>query len=427
MQQLTPSLGISDLLGVGISNVIGGGIFVLFASILRQGSSSAVPAFLAAAVPTALAAMTYAELAGMYRSNVAEESSIRDAFGPAAANVAAYVMLAFLVCYQAAMALFAADLIFFSSGSGSVSVSGSGSGTRTQTRAARFFVCTAVLLVLTAISCTGIQVSGTLIKVITVVEVALLTSLIVAGARHWRLRHLWNARQAAVSSGFWDASFLCIFLYAGYDALIKVSEETIRPEKDVPRATLATVAITGAIYVLLALTAVSHPAAREIANSDMPIGRMSGLLLGAPSAVVNAMSVGIVMSALLVGIIGISRFMHGLSRKGLLPMLFSSQQSTLDLSTTSSATGTPYVAVMAASALTIIAVLVGGSNARVISLANIACLVLVTVLHAALVLLRRRFPDAPRPFKVPTLALPVAGALVNAGYIAIGLRTLLRS
>jgi APA family basic amino acid/polyamine antiporter len=242
----------------------------------------------------------------------------------------------------------------------------------------------------------GISTTVKITNTMSVVELTILAIVIVFGATYWKcdpiffkMSHLTKHQHHS----FWVASFLAIFLYTGYDSVVKLTEETKDSTKTVPKALITTIVMTTTLYVLLALTAICMPNISKVAKSAMPISEIVRVLFGdgAHIKIVYLIGLFIVLNTSFVCLVSLSRFVYGLSKEYKLPQA---------LSYVNERYKTPHNAIIAVFVLISLALLVDNGEWTA-TFANVFFLVFLILLNLAVVILRIREPERERPFKIP--------------------------
>jgi amino acid transporter len=397
--ELVKALGFYDLTAIGIGSIIGCGIFFLFSNILQRAGPLTALAFVFAAVPNIIASLSYAELASMYDSNAVEYECLKDSFNETVASVSIYVLLAFLVFNSTTIILFASHIL--------------------NLQHIKFYFCLVVLFVLSIVNYFGIDVSKKITNTMGFIELAILLIVIIFGARYWHHDpsfFAFNTNKTVKPQTFWVASFLAIFLYTGYDAVVKLSEETKDSKKNVPKSVICTVLITASLYILIAFTAICLPRFRDIASSVMPIGQMFEQIFGPGSYIKIVYLIGlfIVLNTFFVCIISLSRFLYGLSKEKKLPHVLSDVNDHYN---------TPHNAILVVFVLVALSVMIDNGEWAA-SFANIFYLIFLVMLSMAVIILRLKQPDRERPFKIPmnvgNVPIPVVcGIFIYIGYLVL--------
>ena len=388
--QLSRQLGLMDLVGMGVGGVVGSGIFILFGTILRLAGKSSFLALLLAAIPNILTAMAYAELSGMYQRNDVEFKSVEDAFSKNIATVTLYILLMFMVFNTVTVLLFIGHALDF------LSVDA-------------FTITLPVLFILSIINYVGIKTSKSITNIMAVIEITLLLVVSLVAVHAWKPSRIisfpkTNSKQAS----FWLASFLALFLFTGYDSVVKFSDETKDPANTVPRAMILTIVIVTILYLAIALSTTSI----DSVNTASPVrGLYEALINKNTGWIVAVLGMFIVVNTAFIGVISMSRFVYGLSKDGELPSFLDDVNERFQ---------TPHNAIIAVFVAFSIALLVYNPE-KTAAISNIFFMVFMIVMMLNVIILRVRHPEKKRPFNITGMPiLMVCGILLCCMYICIG-------
>jgi len=216
--------------------------------------------------------------------------------------------------------------------------------------------------------------------------------------------------EAVPALGILSGAVLAFYAFLGFEDMVNVAEEVRNVRRTLPRAIAATLALTILLYGLVSLVAVLTLAPAELARSDAPLALLFTRQTGAPPQVMGVVAALAMVNGGLIQIILASRMLYGLGRAGWLPAA---------LGRVHRRTATPLLATALATAA-ILALALGLPLVALAEATAFLMLVIFAVLNLALIRLKRR---APRPEGVVTvpLAVPVAGFLVSAGFVAFEL------
>jgi len=186
------------------------------------------------------------------------------------------------------------------------------------------------------------------------------------------------------------------------------AEEFSDPARDLPRSLIGGVLLVVVLYLLINAALLHVLPLEDLARSPLPAAEAARRLMGPPG---GRLITGVALLALL-GLINsvvmaAARILYGLSRDGLFPPWVA----------TVNGRGTPSVAVLITTGVASLLVL-GGSFQRLLSLGAVlyVCLPLIGV--GALVRLRWRQPEAPRPFRAWGYPLsPLVVAAVSLAFL----------
>jgi APA family basic amino acid/polyamine antiporter len=116
----------------------------------------------------------------------------------------------------------------------------------------------------------GVKESVRVNTAMVFVKIGILALFIALGATAFNAGHFSPFLTEGVG-GTVSAAALIFFAYIGFDAVATSSEESKRPSRDLPIATVAPLAIATFLYVAVALVATGAPPVRELAGADAPL------------------------------------------------------------------------------------------------------------------------------------------------------------
>ncbi len=194
-----------------------------------------------------------------------------------------------------------------------------------------------VIVLVTGIVLNGIRSSNVVNFLLVSISLASLGFFALAGIpvmmeTGWsNLQPFWGMEQAStgdIISGILHATALMFVAYTGYGRVATLGEEIIEPQKNLPRAIQITLGLSIVIYALIlfvAISAVGHQALYDAARGDSATlvaaarefditGSEIYLAIGAVTAM---------FGVLLNLILGLSRMVLAMSRRGHFPQVFS--------------------------------------------------------------------------------------------------------
>jgi APA family basic amino acid/polyamine antiporter len=203
------------------------------------------------------------------------------------------------------------------------------------------------------------------------------------------------------------AAALIFFAYQGFESMVKFSEETKTPETTVPKALVLALVISVILYVLVALSVVSVLGWQQLAASPAPFSAVVATTVGPDAAVVIAIvALFATANTALMSMYASSRILYGMSGSSLL---------TAGLAWVHPARRTPWAAIAICGFLSTMLVF-AGDIAFIANVTNFTLFITFIVINAAVIVLRYRSPDTPRPFRIPVSIgrlplVPVAGII----------------
>jgi len=296
---LRRELGLWDAVGVGLGAIIGAGIFVVIGVAAGVAGPALIAGLGVAAGVAVCNALSSAELAARYPSSGGTYEYGYELVHP--------------------LAGFSAGWLFLASKLAAGGTVGLGFGSYV----ARFFpaidprmagVFAVILLV--AANLFGIRKAGKLNLAIVAVTVLTLAAFVAMG-----LPHIDSAQLAPIEVGsVLPAAAILFFSYTGYARLATLAEEVHEPQVTIPRAIMISLGIAVALYGLVALVAVGTLGASQMAASSAPLEAAALKFHGSGLAqVVVVGGTTAMLGVLLSQILGISRMMLAMARRGDLP------------------------------------------------------------------------------------------------------------
>ena len=363
-------LGLVEVTAGGVGIIIGAGIYVLLGAATAEAGSLVWIAFLLAAVLSLLTGLSYAELSSMFPSAAGEYEYTRHAMPEWLAFVVGWTMIVGLVVASATVSIgFARYVRYF------VDV---------DVRLASL----ALLVSASAVSMLGIKQSARLTVGLSAVQVAGLVLVAAIGLPHVGDVDLFSGRGLG---GVLSAAALVFFAFIGFDEVITLAEETRDPSRTVPRALLLALGLSTALYVAVAIGAVSVLGADALAASPRPLADVMAHVLGDRGAtLVAAIAVLTTTNTTLLALTAASRVTYGMAKAGAMPQPFAIVHPGRQ---------TPIRAIVAVGGIATAFAAVG-DFAMVAAVTDFAVYVVFLAVNATVVILRRTHPELRRPFAV---------------------------
>jgi APA family basic amino acid/polyamine antiporter len=201
-----------------------------------------------------------------------------------------------------------------------------------------------------------------------------------------------------------------IFSYDSYYAVVYCGEEIRDPGRAIPRSIFRGLLLIIGIYLLLNAAFLAVVPVQQMAGDPFVGGTVARLIFGSRGdTVIRLVMVIAVLGTVNAQIMAAPRVLLAMARDGLFP----------ERATRVNAGGTPSVA-LGLSLLLVAGFLFTGSFDAILGVDAFFIVVLYLVVFSSLFVLRRREPDAPRPYRawgypvIPGLAIVFAVALLVA-------------
>jgi len=211
-------------------------------------------------------------------------------------------------------------------------------------------------------------------------------------------------------SGVLAAAGQIFFAYIGFDAVSTAAQEARNPKRDMPIGIIGSLLICTILYILYSLVLTGIVNYKEL-NVAAPLAVAVDRMKGLPwvGFLMKLGSLCGLTSVMLVMLLGQSRVFYSMANDGLLPPLFSQIHPKFR---------TPWKSNL----LLMVFVSIGAAFtpiARLGNLTSIGTLFAFVLVCIAIIIMRKREPDLPRPFKTPMVPLvPILGVVVNLALMA---------
>ncbi|WP_332450291.1 APC family permease [Methanoculleus sp.] len=394
--KLRRELGLPAVTLSGVGIILGAGIYALLGEAAGMAGNAVWLSFAIAATIAGFSALSYAELSSMYPRASAEFEYVRNAFGRRLAFVVGWLIIFSGILGAATVSLgfagYFSDLVGFPVLPSAI----------------------LILLVLAGILFAGIKETAGVAITMTLIEIGGIVMVILIGLPY--LGRVDYLELPYGVPGLLQASALVFFAYMGFEEMVKLSEETRNPEKNIPLALMIALAISIVLYMLVSLAAVSVVGWEQLAASRAPFAEVASVALGpAAFTLISVIALFATANTALLMMMASSRIMYGMASSFSLPSLFARVHPR---------TRTPWTAIIAV-ALASMVFLFAGEIDFVASITNFTLFVTFVVINASVILLRYRAPDVRRPFRIPgsigTLpVLPVVG-IVSSLFLLVQL------
>lgn len=413
--RLKKTLTVWDLTAIGIGGIIGTGIFVLIGTAVlgdahRPGAGPGIVlSFILSGITCALAALCYAEFAAMIPVAGSAYTYSYATLGEFLAWLTGWNLI--LEYGVACVAVAIGWSGYFNNILKTLGIELPVWATHAPGSAAGGIVnlpAAIIVLLVTVVLVIGVKESARTTGVIVVIKVAAVLLFIAVGIFSVEPAN-WSPFMPYGFQGVGAAAAIVFFAYIGFDAVSTTAEEARNPQRDLPIGIIASLAICGVLYVLVAaiLTGMIPYTQVDIHAPVAEALRMVGFRWGA--AVVAVGAVAGITSVLFVMMIGQIRVFFAMSRDGLLAPWLSKVHPRFR---------TPHRAtIMTGVGVAVLAALIPIGEAA--DMTNIGTLFAFALVCAGVLVLRRTRPKHPRPFRVPFMPwVPLLGMAACLGLMA---------
>jgi APA family basic amino acid/polyamine antiporter len=380
-QELPRKLGWLDATMIVIGIVIGSGIFLLPNLIARSlpSSGAILSVWIISGALSYFGALAYAELGAMMPATGGQYVYLREAYGPLWAFVCGWTFtLAVLSGGTAWLAvtfsIYVGQFVHLAPAMSKV-------------------VSLALIAVLSAVNYLGVREGAWVQRTFTSLKIAGLLVLIGAAflSSH-SAPQVHAATQPAFSLGsFGVAMAACLMAYNGWTYISFVAGEVIEPQRNLLRSLVAGMAVVAALYVLANVAYLKVLTIPEIAATDRVGAALAERTMGPIGATVVSVTVLLSIVGAVNGcIMTAARIPFAQAQDGLFFRRFGRVHPRFQ---------TPAFAIVVQGLWTWVLVL-SGSYDTLFSYSIVAAWIFYTMSVAAVLVLRRKLPELPRPYQM---------------------------
>ncbi len=403
-RDLTRTLRLGDLVLVVIGTVIGSGIWIVPGAVMRASGGDpgvALLVWLLGGVFSLLGALTFAELGGMLPEAGGSYVYVREAFGP---------LPAFLLGWT----------LFLAIGTGSIATLAVAFGNYAAELvplgpAARRLLAIGMIAAVTAVNVRGTRHAANVQNWSTAIKVGAILALSVAGLvlgdglGQTGPRLFTTPLSGELISGAGVALLGVLWAYEGWQNVTYSAGEAIDPQRTFSRGiVLGTIGLI-AIYLIANLGYLAALGPDGVAPSDRVAADAVRTLAGPAAAKVITAAVLVSMFSAANGVtLTDSRCYFAMARDGVFFRKLAEIHPRF---------GTPAFAILTSAAWAML--LTFGTFEQLLTYVVFASWLFAALAAASVFVLRRRRPDAPRPFRVPGYPLTPALFIAAAGAIVV--------
>ncbi|MBT2227068.1 amino acid permease [Nonomuraea sp. NEAU-A123] len=413
-----------DLTVFGIGVIVGTGIFVLTGRVAKETAGPAVAfSFVVAGIVCGLAALCYAELASTIPVAGSAYTFSLATLGEFPAWVIGWDLMLEMALAAAVVAVGWSGYFASLMSSIGLELPAWMAGDAPVVNLPAMII----VLILTGVLTAGIKLSSRVNLVIVTIKVAVILLVIVAGLFFVKAANYSPFIPAPVPTpgveglkapliqvlfgitpvafgviGIFSAAAIVFFAFIGFDIVATAAEETIEPQRDLPRGIIGSLVICTALYVAVSVVVVGMQRYDQLSEKAPLADAFTAVGQPWAAALISIGAIAGLTTVVMILMLGQSRVLFAMCRDGLLPR---------GLAKVHPKFGTP-------ARLTIIIGLVAAALSGFISLGalaelvNIGTLFAFVVVSAGVIILRRTRPDLPRAFRTPLVpVLPILSVL----------------
>lgn len=378
-QELPRKLGLVDSAAIVIGTMIGSAIFIVPSSVARNVRSPGMilAIWLVAGLISYFGALAYAELGAMMPATGGQYVFLRESFGSLWAFLCGWSF--FLAARSGGVATVAAGFPIYLSYFFPLSP------------ALSRLIAAALIAVLTAVNYRGIAMGAAVQKCLTFLKVLGLAVLI--GAAFLSAPHAAPSRSSPDLSWnqFGVAMIACLWAYNGWVAISFVAGEVREPERNFSRSLVIGVAAVIVLYLLANLAYLRVLPIEEIAASERVGAAVAERAMGPVGAALLSLTILLSIAGTTNGnMMTAPRLYFAQARDGLFFSRFGEVHPRFQVPSFAILGQGIWAAILALS----------GSYEKLFAYSVFAFWIFYGMTAAAVLVLRRKYPDHPRPYKM---------------------------
>jgi APA family basic amino acid/polyamine antiporter len=424
--ELRRDLGLWSAVAIVVGTVIGSGIFLVPRTMIqRVGSPEMVfVVWVVGGLLSLAGALSYAELAAAMPEAGGEYVYLREAYGPVWGFLYSWTQM--WVAKSGSIATLATGFFYYLTNflpqlNGILLVVPLPIGAHGAPLEIRYgqILAMALILFLAGVNYFGVKVGGEVQVGVTVVKVALILFIIVAGLI-WGHRPAEAVAHAATVpltfAGFFAAMVAALWAYDGWNNVSMVASEVRNPQRNLPLALIWGTLAVVIIYLLANAAYFYVLAPTEVAASNRVAAEMMRRILdGAGANIVSVAAMISIFAALNGSILSGARVPYAAARDGYFFRAIARVHPQFH---------TPGVSILALSAWAALLVL-SGTYDQLFTYVIFASWLIYGMTTAAVLVLRKKRPDLARPYS--TLGYPVVPVLFVVIALCLVISTLFDS
>ena len=302
---LEKSLVFTDLISFGIASIMGSGGFNLIGEAIAAAGPWTAGAIALVSALFQGASKVYEEAFNAFKSNTSESDVVRQELGTGAEFVSMIGILFFNVFSVSTILVFAAKTIF-----------------PKGLWAGQISVALGLLGLMSGFALKGIDMNKYVISLFsTIITLLLLAASAIGLIEGFGPTGTDASTWPSALSGTPDFKQSVLYIYfilAGFDVLMKFTQEAIDPEKDIPRSfyvsnAMSTLLTTGVAYAFIhALTLKRYSSVPK----DNVLGVIFDSFFGPPAgSIAHSLSIGLMIVTAFVTLLGTSRYLYSLAKE----------------------------------------------------------------------------------------------------------------
>ena len=398
---LKPTMRTFDLVLLGVGSVIGSGILVLTGEASSKAGPSVIFSFLIAGLACGLTALCYAELSSAIPSSGSVYTYSYMTLGEIVAHSMGWLLGGSYIIAGAAIAngwsSYFKNLL---EGFG-VKIPRELTSLPSEGGYGNLLAISVVLLIMIVLF-KGTSSSKFVNNFMVVIKIAVIILFVLVGVFYVKPHNWTNDFAPQGLSGIMVGATTVFFAYLGFDTISTSAEETINPQKSLPRAIIITLLICTAFYIVVCLVLTGMVPYSQLGKGDALAYVLEVVGQDKISGIISLGAVIGLLAGPLATMFASIRILFTMSRDGLLPKKLTELNKN----------GVPGSTTIGVGLLR--ALLTGFLPlGQLADLANVSWILAFTLVSYSTIVIRKQYPNAKRGFTMPGMPyLPIISILL---------------
>ena len=296
---LKKALSFQDLLLFGIANIMGSGGFNLIGDgITRGGSHFPITLALVSAIFQGTS-YVYQQAYNEFKTNTAESDMVQRELGTTASNLSRPMILVFNLISVSVILVICSKLLF---------PKGTWSG--------QISFALMLLSIMTTTALQGIELDKDIITLSALATVGLLSFAALVGLIELRNGFPKTLPLATTSPSLIHSTLYFFFVLAGFDALIKFTEETKDPDRDLARSFYASNALSTLLTAGVSFAFLVVFEGHTFKENENIVAKIVGTMLGeGAEQFTGLLSIALMLVSGFIAFLASTRYMYGLGKE----------------------------------------------------------------------------------------------------------------
>jgi amino acid transporter len=267
MAQLKRTLGIAECIFFGVGSILGAGIYTLIGKVAGVAGNMVWLSFLIASVTALFTAFSYAELSAAIPKAGAEYAYTKKAMSKKIG-----VFLGFIISINGIV-------------SGSTVAIGFAGYLRELLSVNLLVAALGLIVLIFLVNVSGIRQSSTINIIFTIIEAGGLIFVLYCAVSSIGKVNITELPPEGMN-GLMTAAALAFFAFIGFEEIVKLAEETKKPEKAIPIALFTACFIVAVMYTAVSISAISAVPYEELGESESPMAHIVEVRFGNTGVIV---------------------------------------------------------------------------------------------------------------------------------------------